>query len=52
MKKVKAYKENTNSKDPLSYMGFLGKGVSGEEFVNRIRRSAREKRYVEKLRNR
>ncbi|MBI4990525.1 type II toxin-antitoxin system Phd/YefM family antitoxin [Candidatus Gottesmanbacteria bacterium] len=36
-------------RDPLSFQGFLGKGVSGVEFVNRIRRSKSEREYVKKL---
>lgn len=39
-------------KDLLLFEGFLGKGISGVKFVDKIRRSAREKRYIEKLRNR
>ena len=49
---ITPYKKGTVPEDPLSFKGFLGKGVSGVKFVNRIRRSAREKKYVEKLLNR
>jgi antitoxin (DNA-binding transcriptional repressor) of toxin-antitoxin stability system len=38
-------------RDPLSYEGFLGKGISGVEFVNRIRRSKIERDRVRYFRN-
>lgn len=36
-------------RDPLSFEGFLGKGISGVEYVDRIRRSKSERKYVKKL---
>lgn len=36
-------------RDPLSFEGFLGKGISGVEYVNRLRRSKSERDYVKKL---
>ncbi len=35
-----------------SYFGFMGRGESGEIFLKRVRRSAREKRAVTHFRNR
>ncbi len=52
MKNVSVDKKSLSAKDPLLFEGFLGKGISGIKFVNRIRRSARERKYIEKLRNR
>lgn len=34
------------------YFGFLGKGESGEKFVNKVRRSKREFEYTANLRKR
>ncbi len=38
----------------MKFYGFMADSSdeSGEEFVNRIRRSTKEKKYVQKLRNR
>jgi len=38
--------------DISKYFGFMKGNETGEEFVNRVRRSTKEKRYIEKLRNR
>lgn len=38
-------------KDPLSFYGFLGKGVDGVEFVNKIRRSKTERERIKHFRN-
>ncbi len=38
--------------DPCSFKGFLGKGGDGERYLNKIRRSKKEKAYIQKLRNR
>lgn len=35
-----------------SYFGFLGKGLKGEKFLDKVRRSDKEKRLVTKLRAR
>lgn len=35
-----------------SYFGFMGRGETGEAFVTRVRRSAREKRAIARFRNR
>lgn len=49
---ITPYKKGAIADDPLSYKGFLGKGEDGVKYVNRIRRSTRERKYIEKLRNR
>lgn len=41
--------EKGKIRDPLSFEGFLGKGISGVKYVDRIRRSKSEKEYVKKL---
>lgn len=38
--------------DPCSFKGFLGEGEDGERYVNKIRRSRREREYIRRLRNR
>lgn len=48
---ISPYKKGKVADDPLSYFGFLGKGEDGVKFVNRIRRSKRERDYVKRLRN-
>ena len=47
---ITPYKKGMVKNDPLSYFGFLGKGEDGVRFENRIRRSARERAYVKRLR--
>jgi len=49
---IKPFKEGDDN-DFMRFFGFMGKGgEGGEAYVNRIRRSAREKRRIENLRKR
>lgn len=49
---IKPYKKGEDNY--MEFYGFMADAnvETGEEFVNRIRRSAKEKEYVKKLRNR
>lgn len=49
---IKPYKEdNCEALKAENYFGFLGKGVNGSAYVNRFRRSKKEKIRTEALRN-
>jgi len=50
---IKPFNEGDEN-DFMKFYGFMADAgdETGEDFVNRVRRSAREKRYVERLRNR
>ncbi len=48
---ISPYKKGFISDDPLAYFGFLGRGEDGTKFVNRLRRSKKEKERVKFLRN-
>ncbi|MBI5620618.1 type II toxin-antitoxin system Phd/YefM family antitoxin [Candidatus Gottesmanbacteria bacterium] len=48
---VKPYATDTTPSS-TSYYGFMGEGASGETFLKRVRRSAREKQAVARFRNR
>lgn len=45
------YKKGIISDDPLSFEGFLGKGINGVKFVHKIRRSKKEKERIKYFRN-
>lgn len=51
---VEPYKKKVGESDYLRFYGFMADagGETGKDFVNRVRRSGIEKKYVEKLRNR
>lgn len=48
---ITPYKEGLVEKSLVSYFGFLGKGEDGNQFVNKIRRSKKEKQRIQTLRN-
>lgn len=48
---ISPYKKD-KIREAKSYFGFLGKGISGKLFETKIRRSAKERKYVSRLRKR
>lgn len=43
-------KKESMEDDFDKFFGFMGKGETGEEFVNRVRRNKNEREYIKKLR--
>lgn len=51
--KIEYYNEDANDDPFLKTFGMLkDDGISGKEFVNRVRRNKHERNYIKKLRNR
>ena len=49
---IKPYKEDAcRALKAENYFGFLGKGESGSTYINKLRRSKKEKIHIEALRN-